>query len=169
MAKEGVVAPSTFTFRNLCVRAVLRQEAGGGTGAHHWIAEDIRNVLFQTNKAGPKRPDASPKTMLPAQARMLQDLWTSFDDDKSGKLDLKEVEQVLAAALPDMTQKDLERAFVAMDEDGSGEIDLHEFSRWWAPPALAPAHLLIHHTSHRIKRVMELLIAAVGPPPPPTH
>ena len=40
---------------------------------------------------------------------MLQDLWTAFDEDKSGKLDLQEVEQVLASALPDMSRKDLEK------------------------------------------------------------
>jgi hypothetical protein len=66
MAKDGVVAPSTFTFRNMCVRAVLRHEAGGGTGAHHWIAEDIQNVLFRTEAdSGPKKPKASPETMVP--------------------------------------------------------------------------------------------------------
>ena len=43
------------------------------------------------------------------QSRMLQDLWTAFDEDKSGKLDLQEVEQVLASALPDMSRKDLEK------------------------------------------------------------
>ena len=66
MAKDGVVAPSTFTFRNMCVRAVLQREAGGGTGAHHWIAEDIQNVLFRPDTdSGPKKPEASPETMVP--------------------------------------------------------------------------------------------------------
>jgi Ca2+-binding EF-hand superfamily protein len=68
---------------------------------------------------------------------MLKDLWTSFDDDKSGKLDPKEVKQVLAAALADMSQRDLERAFAAMDADGSGEIDFYEFSQWCVRPSLA--------------------------------
>ena len=48
MAKDGIVAPSTFMFKNLCVRAVLRQGGPGGTGEHHWIADDIKSVLFSS-------------------------------------------------------------------------------------------------------------------------
>eukprot|EP01051_Picozoa_sp_SAG22_P010109 SAG22_NODE_889_length_6648_cov_6.695984_1_plen_212_part_00 len=130
MAKDGTVAPSTFKFRNLCVRAVLRQNGPGG-GEHHWIAEDIKNVLFNTRLPGEEDDPRRIAAQQAEQSRMLQDLWTAFDEDNSGKLELQEVEQVIASALPDMSRKDLERAFAEMDEDGSGEVDFHEFTQWW--------------------------------------
>ena len=53
------------------------------------------------------------------QTKMLQDLWKTYDDDSSGKLELREVEQVIAAVLPDMSAGDLEAAFREMDADGA--------------------------------------------------
>ena len=43
----------------------------------------------------------------------------------------QEVEQVIAAMMPDMSQHDLVEAFKQMDEDGSGEVDFSEFGIWW--------------------------------------
>eukprot|EP01043_Picozoa_sp_COSAG02_P037616 COSAG02_NODE_2837_length_7921_cov_9.013552_2_plen_816_part_00 len=129
MTAAGVVVPSTFKFRNLCVRAVLKAEAEGGRGEHHWIADDIENILFSLDNQGGKR---KPGELFGEQAKLLQDLWTAFDADGNGTLEQDEVQKVIEAAMErTLTDKELKIAFEAMDDDGSGGIDFHEFTRWW--------------------------------------
>ena len=133
MTAAGVVVPSTFSFRNLCVRAVLKAEAEGGRGEHHWIADDIANILFSLDNQGEKL-GATRKAgeLIGEQAKLLQDLWTAFDADGSGTLEQSEVQKVIEAAMErKLTDKELKVAFEAMDDDGSGEVDFHEFTRWW--------------------------------------
>ena len=133
MTAAGVVVPSTFSFRNLCVRAVLKAEAEGGRGEHHWIADDIANILFSLDNQVEK-PGAARKAgeLIGEQAKLLQDLWTAFDADGSGTLEQSEVQKVIEAAMErKLTDKELKVAFEAMDDDQSGEVDFHEFTRWW--------------------------------------
>lgn len=133
MTAAGIVVPSTFKFRNLCVRAVLKAEAEGGRGEHHWIADDIENILFSLDNEGGKSANSrKPSELIGEQAKLLQDLWSAFDADGNGTLEQSEVQKVIEAAMErKLTEKELKVAFEAMDDDDSGEIDFHEFTRWW--------------------------------------
>jgi Ca2+-binding EF-hand superfamily protein len=133
MTAAGVVVPSTFKFQNLCVRAVLKAEAEGGRGEHHWIADDIANILFSPLGEGSTSVNTRrPGELIGEQAKLLQDLWTAFDTDGSGTLEQDEVQNVIEAAMErKLTERELKLAFEAMDEDASGAIDFHEFTRWW--------------------------------------
>lgn len=63
-------------------------------------ADDIANILFtslgeSSTKAHPRRPGE----LIGEQAKLLQDLWTAFDADGSGKLEQDEVQKVIEAAM----------------------------------------------------------------------
>ena len=58
-------------------------------------------------------------------------MFFEYDKDKSGYLDLQEVEELCKAMGKKLNKKDLEAAHTAMDDDGSGQIEFDEFERWW--------------------------------------
>ena len=129
MTASGVVVPSTFMFDSLCVRAVLKSELDGGRGEHHWIADDIANILYSPSAAECRANGE----LIPEQSKLLQDLWTAFDADGSGTLEHSEVRSVIEAAMErELSDKELDDAFKKMDADGSGQVDFHEFSLYWA-------------------------------------
>lgn len=128
---QGVVAPSTFTFNKVCVRAVLKQEQGG-QGEHHWIADDIACVLYSSASPGSMDGVENQAAVEAEQTKMLQDLWSAFDTDRSGTLEQDEVAKVITAAFGrKVKDEELKKAFTEMDADGSGEIDFDEFVGWW--------------------------------------
>ena len=58
-------------------------------------------------------------------------MFFEYDKDRSGYLDLQEVEALCKAMGKKLNKKELEAAHTAMDDDGSGQIDFDEFERWW--------------------------------------
>lgn len=54
-----------------------------------------------------------------------------FDEDESGKLDVKEFRKLFKVIAEDSTRAEAEAGFAAIDTDGSGEIDFDEFLEWW--------------------------------------
>ncbi len=54
-----------------------------------------------------------------------------FDEDNSGKLDLKEFRKLFKVIAPDANRAEADEGFGAIDEDGSGEIEFDEFLDWW--------------------------------------
>lgn len=54
-----------------------------------------------------------------------------FDEDQSGKLNLKEFRELFKVIAPDSRRAEADEGFAAIDEDGSGEIEFDEFLEWW--------------------------------------
>lgn len=60
------------------------------------------------------------------------------DIDKSGTLDVHELELLAATAGKKMSRRQLTDAMKHMDADGSGEVDFEEFKDWWTHGVLQP-------------------------------
>ena len=54
-----------------------------------------------------------------------------FDEDNSGKLNLKEFRSLFKVIAPDSSRSEADSGFAAIDTDKSGEIEFAEFLDWW--------------------------------------
>lgn len=54
-----------------------------------------------------------------------------FDEDNSGKLNVKEFRKLFKVIAPDSRQAEADAGFNAIDRDRSGEIEFKEFLEWW--------------------------------------
>ena len=77
------------------------------------------------------------KDLLTNESKLMEIAKTAFesvDTDKSGEIDLPELEQVMAQLAQEMgsdlpSKEDVKEVFEYLDADGSGTIDFKEFSR----------------------------------------
>ena len=61
----------------------------------------------------------------------LRRLWTEFDTDKSGELDMAELRSVLSRMGTAVSDKKFAKLVKQIDRDKSGTISLEEFEFWW--------------------------------------
>ena len=77
------------------------------------------------------------KDILNSESKLMEvakSAFESVDTDKSGEIDLPELEQVMAQLAQEMgsdlpSADDVKEVFEYLDTDGSGTIDFKEFSR----------------------------------------
>ena len=77
------------------------------------------------------------KDLLTNESKLMEIAKTAFesvDTDKSGEIDLPELEQVMAQLAQEMgsdlpSKEDVKEVFEYLDTDNSGTIDFQEFSR----------------------------------------
>ena len=77
------------------------------------------------------------KDILNSESKLMEvakSAFESVDTDKSGEIDLPELEQVMAQLAQEMgsdlpSADDVKEVFEYLDTDGSGTIDFQEFSR----------------------------------------
>jgi Ca2+-binding EF-hand superfamily protein len=55
----------------------------------------------------------------------------SYDEDKSGTMERKELNNLAADLGQEFDEEELDEAFASLDQDGSGKIEFAEFVRWW--------------------------------------
>jgi Ca2+-binding EF-hand superfamily protein len=62
----------------------------------------------------------------------IEEIFTHFDKDKSGAIDVRELDALMQALGADLDQAELDAAITALDTDRNGVIDLDEFRVWWS-------------------------------------
>ena len=60
-------------------------------------------------------------------ARFALDVFTEFDKDKNGALDVWEFKDVLRSTALDLSKKEIREIISEADVDGDGKVDYHEF------------------------------------------
>merc|ERR1719478_1703026 len=61
----------------------------------------------------------------------LKQEFDTYDEDRSGYIDVKELRELLEKLGEELTEEELEQAFKELDADGSGEIEFFEFVEWF--------------------------------------
>lgn len=61
----------------------------------------------------------------------LRTIFDEIDTDRSGMLDVEEVDLMARRLGHELTDAQLAAAMDEMDADGSGEVDFDEFVHWW--------------------------------------
>merc|ERR1712216_446133 len=61
----------------------------------------------------------------------LKQEFDTYDEDRSGYIDVKELRELLEKLGEELTEEELEQAFKELDTDGSGEIEFFEFVEWF--------------------------------------
>lgn len=82
----------------------------------------------------------------------IKEIFDSFDEDKTGTLELEEFQNVAMGILSSQLRKTTqakqrvlqlcERNFALMDSDGSGSLDFQEFLRWYSSRSFSESLLL---------------------------
>merc|ERR1719337_19507 len=61
----------------------------------------------------------------------LKQEFDTYDEDRSGYIDVKELRELLEKLGEELTEEELEQAFKELDTDNSGEIEFFEFVEWF--------------------------------------
>ena len=70
--------------------------------------------------------------MANAQEDQIENIFNSFDKDKSGTIELNELKDVAAALGETLPQDQLNEIVKKLDTNGDGKISLDEFKFWWS-------------------------------------
>ena len=71
------------------------------------------------------------KEMTPAEIEKVRGHFDYFDEDGSGRIDIKEFRRLFKVLAPDSTRAEADAGYEAIDTDGNGDIDFDEFLDWW--------------------------------------
>jgi len=103
---------------------------------------------------------AREENMAVEEVVRMKGIFDSFDEDRTGTLDIGEFENVamrlLSTQLENTNQVQerartlCERSFAMMDADGSGEVDFQEFLRWYSSRCFSES-LLLSDTEREIR------------------
>ena len=76
---------------------------------------------------GTRRGDGRSRDVPEEFARFALDVFTEFDKDKNGALDVWEFKDVLRSTALDLSKKEIREIIPEADVDGDGKVDYHEF------------------------------------------
>merc|ERR1719424_191519 len=62
---------------------------------------------------------------------VIKEAFAKFDTDNSGKIDLKELQQMCQEMGKKLPDKQAEQAMAQLDQNGDGTVDFDEFVLWW--------------------------------------
>jgi Ca2+-binding EF-hand superfamily protein len=69
--------------------------------------------------------------MEASEVKDLEDVFNSFDSDKSGAIDLQEIKNVASALGSELTDEEMRSIIKNLDSNGDGKISFEEFKFWW--------------------------------------
>ena len=103
------------------------------------VDEDAEEFMSSDDSKGPstelenKIRDAFKKLdhTLTKKGLTLFKVYTAYDGDKSGQLDIKEFSKILKRLDPGFTEEEVEIIFDLVDEDRSKTIEFHELNRYF--------------------------------------
>eukprot|EP01051_Picozoa_sp_SAG22_P005488 SAG22_NODE_327_length_12278_cov_10.550209_9_plen_169_part_00 len=67
------------------------------------------------------------KELSPAEMEVLQEVFTTFDADGGGSIDVDEMHEAMKSLGSETSKKDIKVLMDEIDEDGNGEVDFDEF------------------------------------------
>ena len=95
--------------------------------------------------------------MAATQEKQIEQIFNSFDKDKSGTIELNELKEVAQALGETLTDQQTRGIVKKLDTDGDGKISLKEFKFWWMNGLKGKLGNLVHLKAKTMKMTKEFM------------